>query len=89
VTTRSVWMKKQQETGRKRDDCTNKVRLLVMQMVRKVLTFHVYNKLWLGANKARTMPPQCLGNEKHEFHWSQQLHHCLVVILKNTLFKLK
>jgi hypothetical protein len=60
-------MKKQQETGRKRDDCTNKVRLLVMQMmVRKVFTFHVlYNKLWF---REQTRPEQ---------------HHHNVLVMRN------
>ena len=51
--------KKQQETRRKRDDCANKMRLLVMQMVRKVLTLNVYNKLLF---REQTRPEQCHHN---------------------------
>jgi hypothetical protein len=42
-----------------RDVCANKVRLLVMQMVRKVLTFNVYNKLFF---REQTRPEQCHNN---------------------------
>jgi hypothetical protein len=61
-------MQKQFKNGGNRDVCANKARLLVMKMVRKVLTFNVYNKIFQGANKAK----QChnnIGNEKHEFCW--------------------
>jgi hypothetical protein len=45
---------KQWENGGKRDVCANKVRLLVMQMMRKILTFNMcYNVVFQGANKAK------------------------------------
>jgi hypothetical protein len=67
ATTCSMLMQKQWENRGNRDVCVNKVRLLVMQMVRKVLTFNVYNKIFPGNKQGQTVPPQCLGNDKNEF----------------------